>query len=189
MKKVDMKFVLMEIGGVLAVSFVLSLILTIVNRWEMDLLIFMTLLLGFMVGSLYIGLSGLITGKLVEKTIRKKMAEHNFENCSTFHGSGATIKIDQGTGRIAFVAKQNPFEFQVISAKDIDRIKSDYVKGALGGTNYVYFEFYYKGKRVRIPTFISRRQMYSMKSSEVLEGISKADAYAEILQNAKNAAV
>uniref|UniRef100_UPI004057B608 hypothetical protein n=1 Tax=Acetatifactor sp. TaxID=1872090 RepID=UPI004057B608 len=190
MKKVSGKFVLMEIGAILLISFIISLIMAICNGWltRIDMLMITTIMIGFMIGALYIGFSGLITGKLVNNTIEKNIEKHNFQNCSTFTSSNAIIKIDQRTGRIAYVARQNPFEFQIVSANDIDRIKSDYVKGTFGGTNYVYFEFYYNNKRYRIPTFTSTRQMYSLKSAEVLEGISKADAYAEMLQNAKNAA-
>lgn len=191
MKKVDFKFVLAEIAGVFLIGFLISLIICLTDKdgFRVDIWVLMAIMISFMVGAIYMGLSGLITGKLVEKTIAKNVEKHNFQNCSTFTSSNAIIKIDQVTGRIAYVARQNPFDFQIVSAKDIDRIKSDYVKGTFGGTNYVYFEFYYKGKRYRMPTFTSTRQMYSLKSNEVLTGISKADAFAEILQNAKNAAV
>lgn len=76
----------------------------------------------------------------------------------------------------------------MISAKDISNIRSSYIKGPLGGTSYVYFEFFYNKKRTRVPTFTSN-QAFSMNSSEVITAISKADAYCEILENAKNTAV
>lgn len=53
-------------------------------------------------------------------------------------------------------------------------------------TSYVYFEFYYNGKKTRIPTFTSSNT-YSIQSSEVMEGISKADTFCDILKNAQNA--
>lgn len=43
-------------------------------------------------------------------------------------------------------------------------------------------------KRLRIPTFTSRN-MYSLQSSEVLEGISKGDMFCEIITNAQKAGV
>ena len=96
-----------------------------------------------------------------------------------------SFRIDESAGRIAYVSYQNPYEFQMVSAKDITNIKSSYIKGPLGGTRYVYFEFYYNNKKVRIPTFTSRN-IYSLKSQEVLEGISKADAFCDILVHAQN---
>ena len=75
----------------------------------------------------------------------------------------------------------------MISAKNITDIKSDYMKGPLGGTRYVYFQFVYEGKCTKVPTFTSRN-MYSLKSAEVMEAISKADTYAELLERTKGVA-
>lgn len=190
MKKVDFKFLMAQVGILAAVSLVIGWIICIVNgeATNFAMIIPMFLLFLFILACLYAGLSSLFTDKLVAKTIKENAAKNGFENCSTFYGKSATVKIDERTGRIAFVANQNPFEFQVISARDIYDIKSSYKKGPLGGTGYIYFEFYYNKKRVRIPTFTSN-QMYSLKSKQVLEGISKADTYCELLQNAKNNAV
>lgn len=190
MKKVDLKFLLAQIGILAAVSLVIGWIISIANgeATNPEMIIPMFLMFFFILGCIYMGLSSLFTRKLVKKTINAKAAENGFANCSTFHGSGAVLKINEQAGKIAYVANQNPFEFQVISAKDIYDIKSSYKKGPLGGTGYVYFEFYYNKKRVRIPTFTSN-QMYSLKSAQVLEGISKADTYCEILQIAKNNAM
>lgn len=132
-----------------------------------------------------------IMGKIARKTMEKHCKKENFEEYSTFitdgsFTSGAIIRIEEKKGRIAYVSYQNPYEFQMVSVKDIENIQSSYIKGALGGTRYVYFEFYYNKKRVRIPTFTSRN-VYSLNSSEVLEGISKADAFCDMLINAKNA--
>ncbi len=60
----------------------------------------------------------------------------------------------------------------------------NYKKEPLGGTQYVYFEFYYNNKRVRIPTFTASN-VYSLQSQAVLEGISKADAFCDLLTNAQ----
>ena len=133
-------------------------------------------------------IGNIITDRMAEKTLEKGTQEHNFRNYSTFYSSGASIRIEENTGKIAYVSNQNPFEFQVISAKDISNIRSSYIKGPLGGTSYVYFEFFYNKKRTRVPTFTSN-QAFSMNSSEVITAISKADAYCEILENAKNMAV
>ena len=188
MKKISWSFIGIQVAAVLVVSFLISTVFSLCNYGEFDAnaVVTMTFVVGVMVGALYLGLSGILMRKLAAGTVKKNVAAQHFENCSTFYSSNATIKIDQATGRIAYISQMNPFAFQVISAKDIDDIKSDYAKGPFGGTNYVYFQFSYKGKKYKLPTFTANRQMYSLKSAEVLEGISKADAYAEMLLNAKN---
>ena len=110
-------------------------------------------------------------------------------NCSqsVFCAFCHRFDIDEETGKIGYVSYLNPKEFQLLSAANITDIKSSYVKGPLGGTSYVYFEFFYNKQKVRIPTFTSNNT-YSLESSEVLEGISKADTFAEILTNAQNQA-
>lgn len=133
---------------------------------------------------LYFTAGSFITDHFADKTMEKNSELANFQGYTTFYSAGATIRIEKGTGRIAYVSNMNPFQFQLVSAKDITDIKSDYIKGPLGGTSYVYFEFNYLGKKVRIPTFTSNNA-YSLNSEEVLEGISKADRYAEILENAQ----
>lgn len=76
----------------------------------------------------------------------------------------------------------------MVQAKELTNIKSSYTKAPLGGTQYVYFEFYVNNKRVRIPTFTASN-VYSLQSQAVLEGISKADAFCALLTNAQNVAV
>lgn len=130
-------------------------------------------------------------GRIAKKTMEKNSKKENFGRCSTFitEGSftiGAILTIDENTGRVAYVSYWNPHEFQMMHAKDLTNIKSSYIKAPFGGTQYVYFEFYYKNKRVRIPTFTASKVVYSLQSREVLEGISKADTFCDLLMNAQN---
>lgn len=192
MNKFDAKFLLIQGAIILGISVIAGFLISffmdpvdIVFATEMfaSMILFLLLLCYGFFGNI-------ITGSIAKKTMEKHSAEEKFENYSTFvtDGSftaGAIIRIDESAGRIAYVSYQNPYEFQMVSAKDITNIKSSYIKGPLGGTRYVYFEFYYNNKKVRIPTFTSRN-MYSLKSQEVLEGISKADAFCDILVHAQN---
>lgn len=123
-----------------------------------------------------------IFSRVAKRTMKK--LDDTFLCASTFHSGTATLKIDIIHGRIAYVSSLNPFDLQVISAAQIEDICSDYDKGPLGGTRYVYFQFNYNNKRVRIPTFTSR-QTYSLQSGYVMTGLSKADAYAGYLKQAK----
>lgn len=126
--------------------------------------------------------------KIANKTMSKHMKEHNFQNYSTFYAASSVIRISPASGKVAYVSKFNPFKFQLVPAKEMTDIKSDYMKGPFGGTRYVYFEFKLNKQKMRFPTFTSR-QMYSLQHSMVVDGIAKADLYAELLTSAKNVAM
>ncbi len=125
------------------------------------------------------------SGMIAKKTMKRELESQHFDNCSTFTASasftlGQIIKVDVPTGRVAYISFQNPKHCQIVFANELSNIKSSYIKGPFGGTRYVYFEFYYQNKRVRFATFTSRN-MYSLSSKQVLEGISKADMFRDIL--------
>lgn len=193
MKKFDAKFLLIQAAILLGISVIAGFIISI-SMGAVDILsaaIGFAVMILFMLFLFYLMFSNSITGSIARKTMEKHSEEENFEDYSTFvSGGSATVgsilRIDAKTGRIAYVSYQNPYEFQMASAKELTNINSSYIKGPLGGTRYVYFEFYYKNKRVRIPTFTARN-VYSLKSAEVLEGISKADAFRDLLVHAQNA--
>ena len=191
MKRFSIPFMLGEAVVLYVISLIAAFAINIYNKTPdvvrvslgVSVIMFVFLLMFYV-----IVIGNIITDRMAEKTLEKGTQEHNFRNYSTFYSSGASIRIEENTGKIAYVSNQNPFEFQVISAKDISNIRSSYIKGPLGGTSYVYFEFFYNKKRTRVPTFTSN-QAFSMNSTEVFTAISKADAYCEILENAKNMAV
>lgn len=186
MKSVSVNFVLAQLGGILLVSIILGVIMGANSASFISG--FLTIaVLAFIFLSLiwFIMLSEMLTDKIMEKTMDRESAELGFQNCSTFYASNSIIRIEEETGRIAYVAAQNPFHIQVAGADELSNIKTDYVRAPLGGTSYVYFQFKYNGKVTKVPTFTSSHQVYSLKSSEVLEGISKGDKYCEILLQAQ----
>ncbi|MBR6538022.1 MAG: hypothetical protein IKT67_12575 [Lachnospiraceae bacterium] len=191
MKKVNWKLLLLVAAGAVVLSFLLGGLCALIFRSKT---VFIAVTIIAAVGSLMylfifnIGTNA-VTKRIMDKTIAKNAEANGFGRCSTFTTHNAVIKINEQTGKIAYVCNLNPTEFQVISAKDITDIKSDYNKAPMGGTTNVYFQFVYKGTRICIPTFTAIHCVYSLQSGEVLEGISKADAYAELLERAKNAAV
>ncbi len=129
------------------------------------------------------------TDRMVAKTIKKNATKHNFDKSYTFYTRNATIMIDAVGGRIAYISNLNPWEFQMISAKDIADIKSDYKKGAIPETtHYVYFQFSYLGNVMKIPTFTSYHYR-PLAMDKVQENIKKAAKYAEILTVAKQVAL
>lgn len=189
MKKVNWNYILILIGGVLGVAAIASLIIGIIsgNLAGFGGLMMMFVFIAGVMAFVFHTESNFVTDWLMKKTLETDEQALTFQNCSTFTTNNAILKIDEAKGRIGYVYYLNPTEFVVISAKNITDIKSDYMKGPLGGTRYVYFQFAYEGKCTKVPTFTSRN-MYSLKSAEVMEAISKADTYAELLERTKNAA-
>ncbi len=193
MKRIAVKFLLLQVVILVAVSTVIGIIVSAaLGSGELIAggLRVMPLFL-FILALIYFGFANVFTGTIARKTMKKYSKKENFERCSTFitDGSftiGAIVKIDENSGRVAYVSYQNPYEFQMVQAKELTNIKSSYIKAPLGGTQYVYFEFYYNNKRVRIPTFTSSN-VYSLQSQAVLEGISKADAFCDLIINAQKA--
>lgn len=126
------------------------------------------------------------TDRMVAKTVKKNVAKYNFDKSYTFYTVNATVMIDAVGGRIAYISNLNPWKFQMISAKDIADIKSGYKKGLLPETtHYVYFQFSYQGKVMKIPTFTSTHYR-PLAMDKVQNGLKNADAYAEILRAAKH---
>jgi hypothetical protein len=119
--------------------------------------------------------------KEAKKTLEKGIEENHFSEYSTFESSSSYTVIDE-YGRVGFVSTHNPKEFQLAMPNEITNAKSSHINGALGGTNYVYFAFTYKGKETKIPTFTSDH-MHTLDNPMVLEGISKADVYADLIKN------
>lgn len=121
--------------------------------------------------------------KKSKATFEKGLKDHNFDNCVTFKANDSFLAIDQSTGRIGYVSNSNSKAFQIAEAKDITDIKSDHMPAPMGGTSGVYFSFKYNGKKTKLYTFLTNSN-YSMKSSEVMEAVSKADYYADLLHKA-----
>ncbi len=191
MKRIDVKFLVLQVVILMAVSMIIGMIISVVVGGVNPIVGgFRTMpLFLFFVAMVYGALGNMFTGPIAKKTMEENSKKENFEKSSTFvtDGSftiGGIVKIDENTGRVAYVSYWNPYEFQMVQAKELTNIKSSYIKSPLGGTQYVYFEFYYNNKKVRIPTFTSR-YVFSLESQAVVEGISKADAFCDLLTNAQ----
>ena len=142
--------------------------------------------LGVVFCAIYLSWSG--SGKKSKKTFDEGLKERHFQDISTFEPSNAYLAIDGVDGRIAYVSNHNPTEFQMAEVKDLQDIKTDMMKGPLGGATAVYFSFIYNGKKTKVHTFLSN-QAYNLKSKEIMEGISKADMYVNLLNGLKATAM
>lgn len=189
MKKVNWSYILIVIACVLGLSVLTSLIIAITGDVFAGFGIFMFMFV-FCFGIVALILhfqSNFITNALMKKTLKKDEQALSFQNCSSFTTNNAILKIDEATGRLGYIYYLNPTKFVTVSAKNISEIQSGYIKGPFGGTNYVYFQFVYEGQRIRVATFTSRN-VYSLESGEVLEAMSKADAYVALLERTNRAA-
>lgn len=188
MKKYNAKFLFMQIGSILLISSIVGIYLGKNSASPVLTSIVLTLFIAFAISVFYFALFGsIITDEIAMKTEKKYSAERGYSNSETFYSSSEILKVNVKNGKIAYIANQNPLQFQEINAADLTEIKTGYFPGPLGGTSYVYFEFRYQGKKRRITTFKSN-QAYSLKSEEVKEAMSKADYFCEIINKAKKSA-
>lgn len=187
MKKTSTSYILTFVGIILAIGVVVGAAVPLIISQTLDgsrfALIFVLYLI--VVGALSYPLFTKISERMAKKTM-KKLDDMEFEAQNTFYAGTSILSIDFDRGKLAYVSYFNPKELQLVDASGVEKVKSGYVKGPLGGTSLVYFEFYYEKKRYRFATFASN-QAYMIQSQEVQTAISKADMYSEMLENAAKA--
>lgn len=196
MKRVNVGYIVKQVLCVIVIASVVSLVAggvllrnfgstTYVNLTMLfGLLEAVCLLFGLIGYALHLAWGG--SNKKSKKTFEAGLEEYQFKEISRFNGSDSLLAIDGVDGRIAYVSNLNPLVFQCAELKDISDVRTDLFKGPLGGASAVWFSFIYKGKKTKVYTFLSN-QAYSLKSKEVLEAISKADMYVDMLKKLKEA--
>ena len=128
--------------------------------------------------------------RVISKTIEKNKGKYGFDEAYTYRGYNGTILIDTEGGRIAYLSNMNPWKFQMISAGTIGKISISHVPYmGQAFTTYVYFQFYHKGKEIRIPTYATNGNGRSLADKDVARGFSDAEKGAETLRLAKQAAL
>ncbi len=185
MKKVSFKFIMLNIGIVLIIGSLLGIFSYMVIgdslfSWQLHLGIGCAISFG-MFGYVVVNIS---SKKIIDKTIKENVELCNFKSCYTFDIDDGVIKIDVKGGRVAYITRWNPFEFQVMWARDISDIKWDYQKGPFGGTRYLYVRLCYNGKIQKLSIF-SSRQMHSLTDGGVRSAALRADKIVKYLQQAK----
>ncbi|MCM1048364.1 MAG: hypothetical protein NC433_08060 [Clostridiales bacterium] len=127
--------------------------------------------------------------KVYEKKKEEKLKELDttgFNRNHTFNSDNCAVAIDIANGKIAMIFKWNPSQLYVLPANRITKLWVDDGK-KIGGTSRVSFLFIIDGIKIRVNTFISNK-IWSMKSNNVLEAISKADMMVAALRSAAQAA-
>lgn len=187
-KKIGIGFIILNLIVIFGGSALLYGIGYFLSEWDFSCFFAFAILIAF--GCFLPNINGnKYTDRMVDKTVRKNAAKHNFDRAHIFKTRNATIMIDAVEGRIAYISNLNPWKFQVISAKEIADIKADRTKDLFPDTTrYVYFQFSYQDKIIKIPTFTSRSYR-PLTMDKVQEGLKNAATYAEILRAAKHAAV
>ena len=144
----------------------------------------------FMVGIVLLffpNISNLIMFPVAKKTMKKGTQANNFGRTTTFITKGgyrikSMICIDEETGRVAYTSALSPFKFQIVEAKELSKARSAYEKAPLGGTRYVFFEFYHGNNRMRIPTFYTSRIVYAVASREVQEALATGENICKLIE-------
>lgn len=129
---------------------------------------------------------GNIIYKMAKKKMLKQLDEAGIDRRQIFYSDGCVVSMDVRQAKIALLFYWNPFEIQVVSAGRVTRAWTDDGAGGPGvmrGTSRVSFLFEVDGIRIRVNTFISN-QRWKMNDEKVLEGISKADLWVHVLEEA-----
>ena len=133
----------------------------------------------------------IFTARIVYHFEKKKMLrqldEAGIDRRQIFYGDKCVVSVDMEQGKLGLIFFWNPFEVQVIPAERITKAWAD--DGAFGagftrGTSRVSFLFLLDGIKIRVNTFTSNHR-WKMNDRRVLEGISKADRWVEVLNYAR----
>ena len=184
MKKYNAAFIIVQIVLILLISWLLAMgmgYLALNDNIPVSCLTKWLPLTLTIVAITYFATANNITGLFAKRTMKKNSEEQGFGKTLDFVNqdigtTGSFLRLDMDTGRVAYVSYQNPFAFQMAEAGELTDVVSDYKKGPANTTRYVYFQFRYKGKRMRVPTYTGRH-MNHISVSTVKEGIARADLF------------
>lgn len=124
--------------------------------------------------------------KLGKKRMVKQLDEMGIDRRQIFYSDGCVVSMDIKQGKIGLIFFWNPFTVQVVPASRVTKAWTDDGASGVGftrGTGRVSFLFLIDGIKIRVNTFISN-QRWKMNDQKVLEGISKADLWVQVLDQA-----
>lgn len=134
-------------------------------------------------------------GRFLYKRAKKRMEnllkEKGIQAKHVFYSRGWSIFADVAQGQVGLVSFWNPTKLFLIPASRLEKIWVDDGIGGVGifkGSGRVSFLLQVDNANVRVDTFISNKRMVP-NDSHVLDGISKADTWKEILEAAKSQSV
>lgn len=125
-----------------------------------------------------------------KKKMLKQLDEAGIDRRQIFYSDDCVVSMDMEQGKIGLLFYWNPFAVQVAPADRVEKAWTDDGAGGAGflrGTSRVSFLFEIDGVKVRVNTFISN-QRWRLDDDKVLEGISKADLWVQVLDQARQRA-
>lgn len=132
---------------------------------------------------------GGIIYRLSKKRMLRRLDGMGIDRRQIFYSDGCVVSMDMEQGLIGLLFFWNPFRVQVVPAGRVTKAwTDDGAKGAgfMRGTSRVSFLFELDGITIRVNTFISN-QRWKLNDEKVLEGISKADLWVHVLDQAREA--
>ena len=180
MKRNSVPTIILLIVSYIAVSVLLSFVCCMLTHMPFGTnnIFFLIFLMFFFMG--FPNFTNLFLFPVAKRTMNKGTQANNFGKTTTYITKGgyrikSIICIDEETGRVAYTSSLSPFKFQMAEAKELSKVRTGYERAPLGGTRYVFFEFYYKNNRMRIPTFYTSRIVYSIASQEVQDALAAGE--------------
>ena len=154
--------------------------------WLLNLKGVITILLLEVIFIGFAHLTNLFMFPIAKRTMEKGVKANNFGKTTTLFSDGthrikSMLCIDEETGRVAYTSALNPFKFQMAEAKELSKVRSGYARAPLGGTRYVYFEFYHGNNRIRIPTLATARLVYFVQSRQVQEALAAGENFGNLI--------
>lgn len=186
MKKYSFVFILLEIAVMIGITCIPTAVVAFFQEPGKNLEVLTFILVSFLMFMLHILLANRILFPLARRTMKKEaekegfVISHLFENRED-NSCASLLAIDEIHRKIAYISVHNPFQFQTADVKDLSGVNSGFVEGPFSGTRYVYYQFYYRGKRLRIPTFTAR-QMHFLSATIVQKAMDKANLFRDIIE-------
>lgn len=122
-----------------------------------------------------------------QRVLLKKLDQAGVDRRQIFFSDGCVVAMDMEQAKLAILLFWNPFALYLLPASRVTRAWADDGVGGPGflrGTNRVSFVFEVDGVQIRVSTFVSN-QRWRMDDDRVLEGISKADQWVQVLDQAR----
>lgn len=130
---------------------------------------------------------GRIVYFFAKKRMLKQLDGAGVDRRQIFYSDGCVVSVDAAQAKVALLFFWNPFALYVIPAGRVTRAWADDGAGGRGflrGTSRVSFLFEVDGVKVRVNTFVSN-QRWKLNDDKVLEGVSKADLWVQVLDQAR----
>lgn len=189
LKKISIEFILANVAVIMFFAAVLAGILCFLGGGDVSSFLSNCVAFALMFSplSLFNTERNKITDYIVARTIKKNLPKHNFLISKAVCTNNANFLIDETHGKIAVVSCFAPWEFQVISAKNMEDIKMNYAFDSAypNVTSYVYLQFIYQGKSFKFSTFRSRK-VFGLGTKKVQDAMERATICADAFKRAKS---